>query len=72
MTAKQYKSLCRKKVELYSKIFKYLAVILVTYLVGYLTIEVFIITTVWMTIGDVFAYLLECRYHIKHDTTHHR
>lgn len=72
MTRKQYKSLSRKKVELYSKIFKYLAVIIVTYLVGYLTIETFIITTVWMTIGDIFAYLLECKYKIKHNTCNHR
>lgn len=76
MTAKQYKSMCRTKVELYSKIFKYLAVIasiLITYFIGVPSIyRELIITTIWMTSGDIFAYILECKYHIKHDMNHHR
>jgi hypothetical protein len=72
MTVKQRKRMCRVKVELYSKIIKYLVVILVTYLVGLLTVPVFIVTTVWMTSGDISAYILESIYHIKHDTKSHR
>ena len=72
MTARQRKKMCRVKVELYSKIIKYIMVILVTYLVGLMSMQVFIVTTVWMTSGDIAAYVLETIYKIKHDMKSHR
>ena len=72
MRARKHKQMCRLKVELYSKVLKYMAVILTTYFMGMLSWEVFVITTVWMTSGDISAYILESIYHIRHNLMSHR
>jgi hypothetical protein len=76
MTTKQYKKVCRIKVERLAKLYTCATVIVLINLMQFFGLSAYVASTVatmtWFYMPDLVAYLLECKYKLSHDRIKYR
>lgn len=76
MTAKEYKRLCRIKVNRYAKLITYISLMLFFFSAEYLDLSGYVTaalgTTIWLYMPDLAAYVLEHLHKLKHDFVSYR
>lgn len=76
MTAREYRKLCRIKVNRYAKLITFISLILFFMLAEFIGLNGYytagIGTTIWFWMPDIAVYLLEHLHKLKHDFVSYR